>query len=111
MTVQDVPTYADPSWTQTTTLEGSTFQLTFTYNQRCNCMYLSVADLEGNDIYDGVKIICNSLLLRKCADKDNAPAGEFWCLDTSGTNVPPGLGELGPGARCILCYITSDLLP
>ena len=109
--VQDVPTYVDPFWSQATTLEGVTFQLSFSYNQRCDCYYLSVADLEGNDIYVGVKIICNSMLLRKCADADRAPFGDFWAVSSTPDQSPPRLGELGPGGRVTLCYIPSDLIP
>ena len=110
-TVVDVTTYADPFWSQTTTLEGVTFQLTFQYNQRCDCYYLSVADLEGNDIYTGVKIICNSMLLRKCADSERAPFGDFWATSSTQDVTPPRLGELGPGGRVTLCYIASTLIP
>jgi hypothetical protein len=111
MTIQIVPTYADPSWTQSTTLEGTTFLLTFQYNERCQCYYLSIQDSEGNDIYDGVKVVCNLGLLRTCADKDSAPAGELWVASNNGDLDPPDVGELALGARCTLFYISSDLLP
>jgi uncharacterized protein DUF6983 len=111
MTIQIIPTYADPSWVQSTTLEGTTFLLNFDYNERCQCYYLSIQDSEGNDIYDGMKMVCNLPLLRTCADKDNAPQGELWVGSNNGDLDPPDVGELGPGARCTLYYITSDLLP
>jgi hypothetical protein len=110
-TVMVVPTYEDPSWTQNTTLDGTTFQLDFTYNSRCQCYYLDVYDLEGEAIYLGVKIICGSALLRKCADIDRAPPGDFWCFSNTGDKTPPGLGELAPGARCQLLYFPVSLIP
>jgi hypothetical protein len=111
VTIQTIPTYADPFWVQSTTLEGTTFILSFDYNQRCDCYYLSVQDSEGNDIYDGVKIVCDLPLLRTCADKDRAPVGELWALSLNGDNSTPRLGELAPGGRVVLLYITSNLLP
>lgn len=111
MTIQVIPTYADPFWVQSTTLEGTTFLLNFDYNEKCACYYLSIQDSEGNDIYDGMKIVCNLALLRTCADGDNAPVGELWCQSSNGDDSPPGLGDLAPGGRCTLFYITSDLLP
>jgi hypothetical protein len=110
-TLQIVPTYDEVHWDQATTLDGSTFQLAFTYNQREDCYYLDVSDLEGVPIYVGVKVVCHTMLLRKCADADRAPAGDFWCESTTGNLAPPGLGELAPGARCVLLYVPVSLIP
>jgi len=111
-TVQIVPTYNETNWDQTTTLDGSTFQLKFHYNQRENCYYLSVYDLEGSPVYLGVKLICRSMLLRKCADAGRAPAGDFWVEPLNGDLTPPGLGDLAPDTgRCVLSYIPVALIP
>lgn len=108
MTIQVIPTYDVPFWTQTTTLEGQTFQLTFAFNQRESCWYLSVADNQGVDIYNGMKLMCLQLLMRKCKDP-RRPAGQLACFDNTGANTPPGLEDLLDSGRCTLVYITSDV--
>lgn len=112
-TVMIVPTYNEVSWNQDTTLDGATFKLSFQYNQRENTYYLSVYTLEGDPVYLGVKITCGTFLLRLCADKDNAPAGDFWCYSNIPSNQsPPGLGDLDPDSgRCVLVYIPVALIP
>jgi hypothetical protein len=108
--IQTVPTYDAPSYQTTATLEGTTFRLSFQYAQRESCWYLSVADASGVDIYNGVKLICRSFLLSKCADP-RAPAGDFYVFDQTGDFSPPGLEDLLQGSgRCLLVYVTSDLV-
>lgn len=110
MTIQIVPTYDTPQYPMTSTLEGATFKLSFWYSQREQCWYLSVADATGLDIYNGMKLICGSLLMSQCADP-RRPAGDFFVFDQTGANTPPALEDLVQGAgRCLLCYVTSDLI-
>ena len=110
MTIQIIPTFDLPTWDQTTTLEGQTFQLSFAFNQRESCWYLSVADNNGVDIYNGMKLMCLQLLMRKCRDP-RRPSGDFAVFDNTGANMPPGLEDLlANSGRCTLVYITSDTL-
>lgn len=112
MTVQVVPTDATglTNYSQTTVLEGTAYLLTFSYNQRENCWYLSMATEEGDDIIDGMKLVCSWPITRKCADP-RAPQGELMVISNTSDNSPPGLADLAPGGRCILNYFTSDLIP
>jgi hypothetical protein len=110
MTIQIVTTTDTPQYDQTSTLEGTTFLLSFWYSQREACWYLSLADQSGVDIYNGVKLICANFLFTKCVDP-RRPAGDFFCFDQTGANTPPGLEDLVPNAgRCVLTYWTSDLV-
>lgn len=110
MTVQLIPTFDVPFWQQKTTLEGQSFVLTFAFNQREGTWYLSIADSSGVDIYNGQKLMCLQLLLRKCKDP-RRPAGDLVVFDNTGVNTPPGLEDLLPNAgRCSLWYITSDVI-
>ena len=113
MTVQLVPTDDTPgtqSYVQSTTFEGKTFVLAFQYNQRCASWYLSIADVNGVDIYNGVKLVCGIPLLRKCKDA-RRPAGELVVLSSTTDLSPPSLVDLIPGTgRCQLLYVTSDWL-
>lgn len=110
MMAQIVPTFTDPFYQQLTTLEGSTYLLSFNYNQRASCWYLSIATEEGDYILNGVKLICNWPLLRRCADP-RLPQGELVCVTFGADLTPPGLTDLGDGARCQLVYFTGDELP
>lgn len=106
--VSGQPVSPNAIWTQTTTLEGTTFFLTFQYNQRTMTWSLSVADSENIDIVNGIKLVCGISLLRKCVDP-RKPAGALMVLSATADASPPGLSDLLPGAgRCTLYYITSD---
>jgi hypothetical protein len=95
-------------YVQTTTLEGVLYTLSFQYNQRVSAYYLSIADANGVDIYNGVKLICNQRLLRKCADP-RKPPGDFWVISSTNDNSPPQLNDLVIGTgRCSLFYFSSD---
>src|SRR5271167_1659258 len=102
----DVPTGNEAFYQQTSTFEGVTYLLSFTYNQTCECWYLSIADASGVDIYNGVKLICNNSLFRKCIDPRIFPGALFVQSSTEDTS-PPGLDDLLPGSgRCTLQYMT-----
>ena len=103
-----MPTGSDPAYSQSSTLEGTTFNLYLAFNTRCSSWYLSVADASGVDIYNGVKLIVGCPLLRKCADP-RKPAGELLVFSSTSDDSPPGLLDLLPGSgRCALYYVTSD---
>jgi hypothetical protein len=95
-------------FTQTTSLEGTPYLLSFQYNQRCDRWYLSIADASAVDIYNGIKLICRQDLLKKCADP-RKPPGSLFLLSQTTDNSPPGLNDIIPsGGRCVLYYMTSD---
>lgn len=107
MTIQVLPFFDDPSWVCTTTLEGTTYNLQFDYNERCAAWYMSIADAVGVDIYNGVKLVTGFSLLKKCADP-RKPPGAFLVFSSTSDLSPPQLEDLVPGGRCQLVYITSD---
>lgn len=111
MTIQLVPTtFTDSSYVQRCTFEGTLFVVQFDFNQRCASWYMSLADSTGIDIYNGVKLTCGPLLLKRCADP-RRPAGDFIVVSSTSDQSPPGELELLPGSgRCSLLYITSDSL-
>jgi hypothetical protein len=110
MTVQLVPTFNSPSYSQTTTLEGISFLFSFIYSQREDCWYLSIADANGVDVYNGIKLIVGNPLLFKCVDP-RRPPGELCVLSGTTDLSPPGLNDLiADSGRCQLWYTTSDVL-
>jgi len=118
LTIQTVPTDATgaPFYSQTTTLEGAQYLLSFAFSQRESAWYLSLADANGVDVYNGMKLVCSSPtqgpipLLWRCKDP-RRPPGDFFVLSGTSDLSPPGLADLVPGSgRCALYYMTSDVL-
>jgi hypothetical protein len=111
MTAQLIPTDNTPFYSQITALEGASFLLTFSYNQRCDCWYLSVAMPDGSgDIVNGLKILTNWPLLRQCADP-RLPPGEIFCFTNTTDLSPPRFADLLPSGRSVLVYLPSTDLP
>lgn len=112
------PFSGQPSYTETVTLEGSQYQFQFDFNQRCASWYMSLADADGVDIYNGVKLVTGFYLLKKCKDirkPGSGPPlflpGDFILTSSTSDQSPPGLLDLYPNSgRCTLYYITSDWL-
>ncbi len=92
-----------PFWTQTTTLDGTPYLLTFKYNQRETCYYLDIANADGTvDFVLGMKLVPGIPLLRPWP----TPPGEMFIItQSSADDSPPALGELDEGARCALLYM------
>jgi hypothetical protein len=107
MTTQLIPFFSDPSWFATMTFEGTSYVVQFDYNERCASWYMSIADANGVDIYNGVKLVTGFSLLAKCKDP-RAPAGIFFVTSSTADQEPPGLDDLLPGGPCQLIYCTSD---
>jgi uncharacterized protein DUF6983 len=106
------------SYTMTVPLEGFQFQFEFDYNQRCAEWYMSIADADGVDIYNGMKLMTGFYLMKKCKDPRRPGSGppqylpgDFFVISSTADQSPPSLLDLYPGTgRCQLCYITSDWL-
>ena len=116
MTITIIPFFSDPSWTTAITLEGTLYNFEFDYNERGACWYMSVADADGVDIANGVKLVTGFPLLRKCKDPRRpgwqpatGVAGDFFVQCTTSDLTPPGLYDLLAGSgRCSLAYVSSD---
>jgi hypothetical protein len=92
-----------PFWSQTTTLDGVPYLLTFKYNQRETVYYLDIASSDGTiDYVFGLKLVPSIPLLRPWA----TPPGELVVISQSiADDSPPALGDLADGGRCVLMYI------
>jgi hypothetical protein len=103
MAVQIVPCDAALLfWSQTTTLDGVSYLLTFRYNSREAAYYLNIGSADGlTDYVVGAKLVVGFALLRPWA----TPPGELVVLSGSDDDSPPRLGDLADGARCTLLYI------
>jgi hypothetical protein len=111
LVVPTSPVVNRTSYGQTITLEGATFGLQFDFNQRCCSWYMHLADANGVDIYNGVKLMCGLLLLGSRCKDPRRPPGDFFCLSATTDASPPGVLDLLPATgRCTLVYVTSDWL-
>lgn len=105
MALQQIPCdLVRPFWTQTTSLDGVPYLLTFRYNAREATYYLSIDSADHTVNYvQGLKLVPNVPLLMS---KGPTPPGELYVLTQSATDdSPPGLGELADGGRCALLYL------
>ena len=106
MSLVTIPTFDDPFYTQLTTLDSTVYSLYFAYNQRENCWYISVSDLAGNLLIDGVKLVCGIPLLKSYQYIPGTPQGVLVCVTNTNDDSPPGLEDLvDETGRCALIYL------
>lgn len=107
-----VPTFENPFYDQITSLEGTDYLLTFQYNQREECWYLSISNAAGVLQVAGLKLVQGWPLLGGRFAGREIPPGELIVMtNDESDDSPPGLTELGEGKRCELIYFTADELP
>lgn len=107
MSVQAIPTPdgTTPFSSQTTVLDGVPYILVFRYSQREDRWYLQLQTIDGTPIYGGVKLVPNWPLFAQCVSSTRPP-GQFILISNNKSDLtPPGLNEIAPGARCVLCYV------
>lgn len=93
-----------PFWTQTTTMDGVPYLLTFRYNFREACYYLQIDSADGLTNYvQGVKLVSDFFLLRPYP----TPPGELLVLVPDANDSPPALGDFADGGRATLYYIDA----
>jgi hypothetical protein len=68
-------------WEQRTPLDDTDFRLSFAWNDRAQAWFLSIADLDGEPIISGIKLISNQPLLKKYRWDDRVPLGEIFVVD------------------------------
>lgn len=100
-----IPVIPDaPHQDLTTNLDGKDFVLSLRFNQREGVFYVGIG-LVGQASIANAKLVCNWPLFRNVQAED-LPPGALVCVPSGGTDDPPGLGELGPGKRCELIYLS-----
>lgn len=77
MAILEVPTRTDVSvYDFTIELDSVVFRLSWTYNTRAGRWFLSVLDLDGNQLRDGIKVVSNWPLTLQWIQQGR-PDGEF----------------------------------
>lgn len=88
----------------TTDLEGSLYTFELYWNQRASAWFVSVADVDGQPIVSGRKVVLGAQLLGR-AVRPAGPPGLLIAIDTSGASLEPGIADLG--GRVQLVYFDS----
>ncbi len=98
-----VPTFSEPFYRQTTTLDGVPYVFDFAFNMRTNTWTMHISATDGTPLASGIKLITNFGLLGGSTNLD-LPPGELVVYTGAQDTSPPGQYELGKGLRCELLY-------
>lgn len=110
--ILEIPVRSDgtPAYTETVTLEGTPYRLTFRWSVREECWYLAIALVDGTELVSGQKIVENVDLLDCCLDA-RLPQGYLICATIKAESIgPPGLTDLGVD-YLLLYYDTDEIEP
>lgn len=111
MGIHIVPTFSDPFYTSSVTLDGKEYLFDFRYNSRTETWGVSIASQDGTKLISGLQCIVGRRLLAPYRYIDELPPGEILVTSGGPDTWPPGLEELGPGLRCELIYYDEGELP
>lgn len=99
MSYFECPTRVDlPAYSYQVQLDGITFGLAFTYNDRMEKWMLSISDASGNLLVGEVPVQVNYPLFDRYKVA-GLPAGTLFAYDTANTNTDPTRYELGDRVR------------
>lgn len=104
----EIPVSVDtPLYTQRTTLDGREYILAFDWNGRENRWYLSILDVSGEPLANGIKLVANWPLLRRFTDP-RLPTGVLMAIDYSpSSGEPPAFGDLGRRVKLSYYPVTA----
>jgi hypothetical protein len=90
-------------------LDGSTFTFRWLWNERDGHWYMSLSDVAGDEVVNGLRVVVGWDLL-KDVTSENAPAGSLFFFDESTSSktvygVDPGEDDLGDR---VFCYYVPD---
>lgn len=100
--MKEISLSTDQLFTQTTTLSGSDFIFTFSWNAREGAWYFDLADQDGVPILLSIKITVNWPFGARCLDP-RMPPGILAAVDLTEQDLDPELEDLGNRVR--LMYI------
>ena len=110
MATLEIPTRTDGTehYSFQIELDGRTYELEFSWNERDAAWRMAVLDLEGRVLASPRKVVLVWPLLSRKRSAE-LPPGEFVAFDSTGRNLEPGLGDLGGRVR--LLYVEAASLP
>lgn len=87
-----------PAYEYTVQLEGITYELRFTFNDRMSKWMISILDVNANLLVGEVPVIVNYPIFDRYKVV-GLPPGTIYAFDTANTNTDPGRYELGARVR------------
>ncbi len=103
-----IPTpQGSPFTTQITTIDGTDYKLSFSFNFRELAWYMGMALTDGTVLASGIKLVSNYFLLQKYAD-DRLPPGELVAVAMGADDSQAGINDLG--GRVQLLYLFKNEL-
>ena len=100
-----IPFSTLPAFTQTVTLDGSVYRLSFAWNYRAGYWSMSILDAGGIPLIQGLRIVLNLDLFRQFPGR-GLPPGVLYAVDPSDTISDPAFDDISAG-RVILVYLTE----
>lgn len=85
-------------------LETVIYTLDFEWNERGQFWTMHISDENEVPMFQGIRLITGVPFLDKYYNTLRPP-GDFYCFDTSGSGVDPGISDLG--TRVLLIYRES----
>ncbi len=105
MAIIEIPTRVDiASYKYKLNLENTTYSFVFTYNKRIESWHMNIADVDDNELLNGIVLLSNVDLIGRFQD-DRLPPGIFICFDTENESASPTRDDLG--SRIKLLYEES----
>lgn len=91
-------------WSETVTMDGTVYRLTFNWNTRIQAWYMQIAEQDGSPIVSGIKLLPMISLLQRHKDA-RLPPGVLFSYDVieAGTAAAPSKSQLG--SKMKLFYI------
>jgi|SRR5262245_19290714 len=94
--MQTIPLPTDTAFfSQRVELEGTSYILDFSWNERNKLWKLSVFTADGDPLVRGVSLVSNRSLLRRYKSKEGFPPGDLMMLDPTHTIDRADYGQLG----------------
>lgn len=108
MSLLEIPTRKDlPIYHYTVTLDGTTYQLRYTWNDRMSKWFVSVSDAGGTALIDNVPLVANWPIIDRFRVLGQ-PLGSLVVFDSSLQNLDPARFDLGDRVRMFYLEEASE---
>lgn len=102
MNIYSIPVnFSSPDFTEQIDMDGVTYGLHFTYNERTDRFSMEIQDQLGNPLVSGVAVVTNWALLDRFKTP-GLPVGTLFTMDVTGGNTEPSAVTFGN--TVLLCY-------
>lgn len=96
-----------PLYTERVTLNGLEYVLKFDWNGRQKRWFLSILDIDENALASGIKIVCDSIMLRRWVGRPGYTKGMLTAMSLF-SDAPPTFYEFGRRVQLIYFPFVPD---